>query len=92
MYPYNFTYLKKNEIGPSNVDDGFESLYFPTIGKDDLICNHSHPIDINEGVKPSPTPFPVELVPGQEEDSLLHCDHALPPMMSDLYGTNSLVC
>ena len=54
MYPYNFTYLKKNEIGPSSVDDGFEALYFPTIGQDGLICEHSHPIDINEGFKTPP--------------------------------------
>ena len=91
MYPYNFTYLKKNEIGPSSVDDGFEALYFPTTGQDGLICEHSHPIDINEGFKTPPTPFPVELVPGQEEDKLLHSDHVLPPMMSDLYGTHFYV-
>ena len=35
--------------------------------------------------------LPVELVPGQEEDKLLHSDHVLPPMMSDLYGTHFYV-
>ena len=29
MYPYHFTYLKKNEQGPSTVEPSFETDYFP---------------------------------------------------------------
>lgn len=29
MYPYHFTYLKKNEQGPSTVEPTFETDYFP---------------------------------------------------------------
>lgn len=29
MYPYHFTYLKKNEPGPTKVEPSFETDYFP---------------------------------------------------------------
>ena len=51
MYPYHFTYLKKNEQGPSTVEPSFETDYFPISdrGIEFMQCQVLGPVRKSEG-------------------------------------------
>lgn len=51
MYPYHFTYLKKNEQGPSTVEPSFETDYFPISdrGIEFMQCEVLGPVRKSEG-------------------------------------------
>lgn len=99
MYPYHFTYLKRSEPGPSEVEASFREKYFPLVdrGIDRMECKERHPIDVVgcEGDRLSQgevTPYTMELVPGEEELVLLRNDSVLPPPLDDIYNMHSMWC
>ena len=55
MYPYHFTYLKKNEQGPSTVEPSFETDYFPISdrGIEFMQCEVLGPVRKSEGTEDS---------------------------------------
>lgn len=100
MYPYHFTYLKRSEPGPSEVEASFREKYFPLVdrGIDRMECKERHPIDVvgcegEEGLsRGEVTPYTMELVPGEEELVLLRNDSVLPPPLDDIYNMHSMWC
>lgn len=90
MYPYHFTYLKKNEQGPEEVKPAFREEYFPPSdrGIDKMECAERHPVDILADPPEVPLPYHLELVPGEEELLLLWSDNMLPPPLDDIYNMN----
>ena len=99
MYPYHFTYLKRSEPGPSEVEASFREKYFPLVdrGIDRMECKERHPIDVvgceGDGLSQGEvTPYTMELVPGEEELVLLRNDSVLPPPLDDIYNMHSMWC
>lgn len=99
MYPYHFTYLKRSEPGPSEVEASFREKYFPLVdrGIDRMECKERHPIDVvgceGDGLsRGEVTPYTMELVPGEEELVLLRNDSVLPPPLDDIYNMHSMWC
>ena len=100
MYPYHFTYLKRSEPGPSEVEASFREKYFPLVdrGIDRMECKERHPIDVvgcegEDGLSQGEvTPYTMELVPGEEELVLLRNDSVLPPPLDDIYNMHSMWC
>ena len=96
MYPYHFTYLKKNSQGPEEVKPSFREEYFPPNdqGIDKMECKERHPVDILADPPPVPIPYHMELIPEEAEQQLLQNDNILPPPLDDIYNMNSycVVC
>lgn len=88
MYPYHFTYLKKNEVGEEKINDTFEATYFPSNdrGIDLSQCVPTHEIDICKHPPESPTLLSMDLQLGEEEYIVMKNVNQLPPAIEDIYG------
>ena len=88
MYPYHFTYLKKNKPGEEKIRDDFESIYFPPNdrGIDLSQCKETHPIDICENPPPPLSLLPIDLQLVREEYDVMEQVNQLPQAIEDIYG------
>ena len=93
MYPYNFTYLKKNEQGVVRDKEEFITTYFPHINESgELEAHPTHEIDINTPINKDIPRFVVDLIPGDEEEGLTYNEYQLPPMLDDLFDPCPCPC
>ena len=88
MYPYNFTYLKKNKLGEERIRDDFENIYFPPNdrGIDLSQCKETHTIDTCANPPSSFSLLPIDLQLVREEYDVMEKVNQLPQAIEDIYG------
>lgn len=88
MYPYHYTYLKKNEIADKEMDQDFEQTYFPVNdrGIDLSQCKQTHPIDICVDAPKPPALLSIDLQLNEEEYIVMKNVNQLPQPIEDIYG------
>lgn len=93
MYPYHFTYLKKNEVGEETIDDSFEKTYFPPNdrGVDLSTIHETHPINVCGDPPSQPILLNMNLELGKEEYTVMKNENQLPPPIEDIYGQQIIV-